>query len=117
MTGIIYHELNDLLYVSPIALYMETTASSAAPIAIRLVIDPLERNASWHDTIRNRSIKFENSTLNSDKIILITEDGSEWTFVPLTLGLYSMIKDTLVSNDTEFNSDEEVQTYYSTVNF
>jgi hypothetical protein len=110
-------ELAGQLVFSPVAMYVESTHPGYSPIAIRLSIDPEDKVAGWGDTGRGRSIRFQNYTVDKQKIEFVAQDGHKWTFVPLTLENFNRIKRQLVSIGKEFETDEELQKFYATTNF
>lgn len=111
MKEIHYNEMDKQLYVDPIALFVESKGN-AGPLALRMVIDPEQKYAAWNDTIRNRTLKFEQSILSDKKIILITADNQEWTFVALTVPLLNSAKSSLIPIEKKFTNDKEIQDFY-----
>lgn len=87
------------------------------PIAIRLTINPGKKIAFWEDTIHGHSIIYEECKINEEEIKIIASDNSIWTFQALTKSNFDLIKSHLTPMEKEFNSDLELQEYYSRTNF
>lgn len=111
------YELNDQLLVDPQVLFLENTLGVKIPIALRLVISSKEHLAGWHDTMRSHMIRYKSYTLKDNKVTLVADDDSIWTFSPLTLDLFHSVKDHLVPIGREFSSDEELRSFYANANF
>ena len=109
--NIIYNEVNGLLYVEPIALFLQSSVKGPGPIALRLVISKEEGQASWHDTSRNHTILFQNSNLSNSNITF-EENGVKYTFTPLTVERYNSIKSLIISPGKSMSTNEEIQNFY-----
>jgi hypothetical protein len=110
-------ELAGQILVTPLVMYIESTNPSYGPIAIRVTIDPESETMGWGDTGRGRSIRFQEYTIDEEKIVAVAKDGHKWIFVPLTLEIFNRIKKQLVSIGKEFETDEELQAFYANMNF
>jgi hypothetical protein len=106
------------ILVNPSVLYVEDSSGGKNPIAIRLTINPKSKLAFWENTTsRGHSINIKEYTITEKKIVIISSDDTEWTFVPLTLEKFNKIKKDLISIDQEFESDDDLQIFYSEANF
>lgn len=118
MTKLQTYDLGDQIVTDPTVLFLENSLGIEIPIALGLTISPKEALAGWHDTLRSHMIKYKSFTIEDDKITLVNrDDDSVWIFKPLTLELFYKIKDSLVSFDREFHSDDELRAYYANAHF
>lgn len=111
------YQLAGQIMIAPAVMYMETTYPAQRPIAIKVSIDPKKKTVSWDDTGRGHAVKFESYSIGDRKVQVISEDGSVWTFVPLTVEIFNRIKNQLTHINKDFKSDEELIEYYTKTNF
>lgn len=110
-------ELAGKILLTPSVMYMTTTYPVQKPIAIRVSIDPETKTVAWDDTGRGHSVTFKSYNMEKHRFKVISEDGFMWEFVPLTIEIFNRIKNQLVKINKDFNSDQELQNYYSKTNF
>lgn len=117
MPNISVSHLSHNILVNPSVLYQENSLNVNKPIAIRLTINPKSQMASWEDTTRGHSIHVKEYTIKDNEVVIISKDNHTWTFVPLTRQIFNKIKKDLIPINKEFESDQELQTYYSQASF
>lgn len=117
MSTIKTYQNENKIWIVPSALCMQKDSHQNYSIAIRLVIEPNEQLISWEDTNRTHTIKMKNYVVDKNCIRIVSEDGSNWTFEPLTLKNFNKIKSNIAPISQSFKSDLELQNYYADGDF